>query len=69
MADLQDGDLVKVKTNRGTGLFVCRTDGLHQYLQEVERGTVRKITGHGGCVLPARPAGATVEKINGKPKG
>lgn len=64
--ELREGDLVKVKTEWGTGLFVCRTDGGHQYLQEVERGTVKRITGHGGCVMPARPVGATVEKVNGK---
>lgn len=61
--DLHEGDLVNVKTERGTGLFVCRADGVHQYLQEVEPGTVKKITGHGGCVMPARPAGAMVAGI------
>lgn len=65
--ELHDGDLVMVKTNRGTGLFVCKADGLHQYLQEVEAGTVERIAGHGGCVMPARPGiGTTIEKVNGK---
>lgn len=65
--EIHEGDLVEVKTRRGTGLFMCRADGTHQYLQEVEKGTVRRVTGHGGCVMPARPgAGVAVEKVSGK---
>jgi hypothetical protein len=67
---LSDGDLVVVRTARGEGQFICRLDGSHLYLQEVDRGTVKRITGYGGCVLPARPAtGVTVEKVKEKSNG
>lgn len=68
--EFSHGDLVVVKTVRGEGRFQYTVDGLHAYLQEVEPGTVRKLTGHGGCVMAARPGpGVEVNKLNGKKGG
>lgn len=62
--ELHDGDLVMVRTERGEGQFICRVDGTHVYLQEVELGTVKRIAGYGGCVMPARSMpGVLVEKV------
>ncbi len=62
--ELQEGDLVRISTSRGSGLFVARRDGGHVYLQEVDAGTVRRVAGRGGCVMAARPGpGIVVEKV------
>jgi len=62
---LRAGDLVLVRTGRGGGRFVCKVDGIFTYLQEAEPGTVKRIAGYGGCVMPAKPpAGVTVEKVD-----
>jgi hypothetical protein len=63
--EIREGEVVTVRTGKGSGQFLCVMDGTHKYLQELEPGTVRRIAGRGGCVMAVRP-GPEVEIIRAK---